>query len=247
MIDLNEKDFIRYKLFYGNKSLLAQYQELTSGSDSLVFHVKYELFTSLFGPFPGAVGYLFRKLYYPSLFKSCGRNVIWGQNITIRHPRKIVLGDHVIIDDYALLDARGAPKNGFVIGNNTIIGRGVVVQSKVGPITIGPNCNIGSRSTIVSQGGISIGEWTQIAGDCKISGGLFKPDPTSETPFPFSRYSKGPIIIGPRCFIGGSVQIIDGVQIGIGSMIGTGSVIMSNIPEFSIYMPKPGMVIGKTV
>ena len=64
--------------------------------------------------------------------------------------------------------------------------------------------------------------------------------------FPVSRHSKGPIEIGAKCVIGGSVQITDGVSIGTGSMIGTGSIVMSNIPENSIYMPKPGMIIGKT-
>lgn len=247
MTDLSEKDFIRHKMFYSKKSSLARYQELTSGGASLPFLFKYELFTSLFGPFPGAAGYLFRKLYYPSLFKKCGRDVIWGRNITIRHPRNIILGNHVIIDDHALLDGRGALKNSFVIGNNTIIGRSTIVQSKVGSIIIGDNCNIGTRSIVVSQGGISIGEWTQIAGSCKITGGLFRPDQSADTPFPFSRYSKGPIVIGARCFIGGSVEITDGVKIGRESMIGAGSIIMTNIPENSIYIPKPGMIVGKTV
>jgi serine acetyltransferase len=29
-------------------------------------------------------------------------------------------------------------------------------------------------------------------------------------------------------------------------MIGAGSIVMSNVPENSIFMPRPGMVIGKT-
>lgn len=245
MANLSENDFIRHKLLYSNKSSLAKYQELTGGT-SYAFLIKHELLTSILGPFPGACGYLLRKLFYPTLFRKCGKNVIWGRNLTLRHPNNISVGDHVIIDDNTLLDGRGAANDDFLIGNHTIIGRNVILQSKVGPITIGANCNIGSLSVIVSQGGISIGEWTQIAGNCTISGGLFKPDNSIDSPFPFCRYSKGPIIIGSRCFIGGKVEITDGIVIGSGCMIGTGSVVMSNIPENSIYVPKPGIVIGKT-
>lgn len=246
MTDLDEKDFIRHKLFYSKKSPLSTYKALTIGNRSTMALIRYELLTMLLAPMPGAAGYFLRKVYFPSLFGNCGKNVIFGRNLTIRHPQNISIGSDVVIDDNALLDGRGAGPNNLRIGTKTIIGRNSIIQSKFGKISIGANCNLGTLSVIVSQGGIEIGDWTQIAGGCKISGGLFRPDKDSDSPFPFSRYSKGPIRIGGHCFIGGSVQITDGITIGDGSMVGTGSVVMSNIPENSIYVPKPGMVIGKT-
>lgn len=246
MRDLDENDFIRQKIYSSKKSQLEKYAELVIGSTSFSSLIKYEIITALFGPIPGALGLILRKWFYPSLFKKIGKGIIFGRDLTIRHPDKITLGENVVIDDYTLLDGRGAGDEGVTIGDHTIIGRNVIIHSKVGPIAIASNCNIGTFSVIVAQGGVKIGKWVQIAGGCKISGGLFKTDNSENNPFPYSRYSKGPIEIGSKCFIGSSVQITDGVSIGSGSMIGSGSIVMSNIPENSIYMPKPGMIIGKT-
>ena len=41
------------------------------------------------------------------LLGSCGRNVVFGQNVVLRHPHKIHIGDNVVIDDNCLLDAKG--------------------------------------------------------------------------------------------------------------------------------------------
>jgi acetyltransferase-like isoleucine patch superfamily enzyme len=46
--------------------------------------------------------------------------------------------------------------------------------------------------------------------------------------------------------LGGSVQVTDGVTIGSCCMIGTGAIVMADIPEYSVYMPRPGMIMGKT-
>ena len=246
MQSLDEKDFIRQKIFSGKSSQFKKYSELMIGSRSLSALIFFEIITGILGFLPGAVGLILRKVLYPFLFKRVGKGVIFGKNLTIRHPDKITLGDNVVIDDFALLDGRGSGNDGVFIGENTIIGRNSIIQSKIGPIKVGNNCNIGTNTVLVAQGGITIGDWAQIAGGCKISGGLFKSKKNIVTAeFPFIRFSKGPISIGEKSFLGGSVQVIDGVTIGKNCMIGTGSVIMNNIPDFSIYMPKPGMIIGK--
>ena len=244
--ELHEKDFIRNKLISNENSLAERYMEMTVGKVSFVRLLVYELITCTFGLIPGALGYLLRKIFYPRLFGSVGKGIVFGRNIIIRYPHQIKLGNNVIIDDNVILDGRGAKKTCLKIGSNTIIGRGSVIQSKVGAINIGKNCNIGTGSIITSQGGIRIGDWVQIAGGCKISGGLFRliSNNKDTNSFPFQRYTKGPIIIEDMCFIGGSTHVTDGVTIGKKSMIGAGSVVMSNIPENSIFMAKPGMVIG---
>jgi acetyltransferase-like isoleucine patch superfamily enzyme len=248
-VQFDEKDFVRQKVLEGKSSLVGRYMEMTSGKVSLRRFAAYELITTLFGPMPGAAGYFLRKLFYPQLFAKIGSGAIFGRNITIRNPGNILIGDRVVIDDYAVIDGRGATEAPLMIGSDTIIGRAAIIQCKVGAISIGSNCNIGTGTVLTSQGGIRIGKWVQIAGGCKISGGLFKPknEAANSDAFPFQRYSKGPIIIEDMCFIGGSVQVTDGVTIGTGSMIGAGSVIMSNIPEKSIFIPKPGMIVGKTI
>ena len=245
MKDLNENAFVRKRLLSGDTSSFRKYLQMTVGEQSSCSLLRYEIITCLFGALPGAIGYALRSKTYPFLFQRIGKGVVFGKHITIRHPGNITIGDRVIIDDYAVIDGRGADEDGLCIGDNTIIGRSAIVQSKVGPLHIGANCNIGTACVIVSQGGVKIEDWVAIAGGCEISGGIFKPNPDPNDETAFLRSTKGGIAIGERCFIGGNSMILDGVTIGAHSMIGTGSVVMADLPEQSIFMPRPGLVVGK--
>jgi len=245
--DLDESGFIREKLYGGKTSSFQKYAALVTGSTSPLKVLKYELITGILGPIPGALGLLLRKKFYPLLFKRIGKGVVFGRNVTIRHPDHIFLDDNVIIDDNAFIDGRGAGEEGVTLGKETLVGRYAVIHSKIGPISIGPHCNIGGFSNIVSQGGINIKAWVQIAGSCHITGGLFKFNPSEKDEVPFSRYTKGKIVIEARCYIGSGTYVLDGVTIGKGSMTGAGSIVSQNLPEYSIYIQKPGMIIGKTI
>ena len=217
------------------------------GNNSVTELVKYELLTCFLSNIPGALGLFLRKKFFPLLMGATGRGVIFGKNCTIRHPTKVYLGDNVVFDDFVLIDARGHDTAGILIGDNTIIGRNVTLIAKTGQILIGNNCNIGASSVIVSQGGVTIKDWVGIAGGCEISGGAFKLKKNQvDNETPFERYTKGPVVIEEKCFIGGNSMVLDGVKIGKESLIGTGSIVMSNIPDNSVYMPKPGMIIAKS-
>jgi acetyltransferase-like isoleucine patch superfamily enzyme len=64
---------------------------------------------------------------------------------------------------------------------------------------------------------------------------------------PFRRLSTGPVSIGEGCFLGPGVIVSDGACIGKFSVIGPGAVVLSNIPDYSVYMARPGMFMGSTV
>ncbi len=240
---IDEKDFIRYKLFHDKKSSLRKYAELVSGDSSVSKLLKYELLTTFLGPIPGALGLVLRKWLYPILFRHVGKGVVFGRNVVLRHCDKIRIGDRVVIDDYTLIDARGADEEGIVIEDEAIIGRGCYIQAKVGPIHIGRGSDIGTGTTIVSQGGIHIDEQVSIGGGCKISGGLFEILPDGDTNPPYRRYSKGPVRIEKRCMLGMGAIILDDVTVGEGSMVGSGAVVSTNLPRYSISSPRPGLVL----
>jgi len=244
--DLDESGFIRSQLGDESRSAWRRYARLTIGKESIAALLLYELKLLFFNSFPGVIGLVLRKMFYPRMFRACGKRVTFGRNLILRNTRNITIGDNVMIDDNVVLDGRGAVEKGVSIGNDVIIGRNVILQSKVGDIAVGDSCNIGAYTIIVSQGGTRIGEWTQIAGGCKISGGRFQLEPDMRDGRPYSRYTMGPIEIGKTCFLGGSATVTDGCKIGDCSVIGAGAVVMSDIPEYSVYMPRPGMVIGKT-
>ncbi len=62
---------------------------------------------------PGALGLFLRSKLYPLILGSVGRNVVFGVNVTLRHPHKIHIGDNVVIDDQCCLDAKGTDNRGI--------------------------------------------------------------------------------------------------------------------------------------
>ena len=224
-----------------------RYAALVTGKPTLRSLLAYEFLTCTFGGIPGALGLALRSRLYRSLFRRVGRALIVGRGVVIRHADKIDLGDNVTIDDYAVVDGRGAGRDGLVIGNNAIIGRGAIIQAKLGSIRIGDSCNVGAQTVVISQGdAIEIADWCQIAGGCKISGGRFRLVPNAEG-FPYERESGGPIRIGTGCFLGMGVIVTDGATIGDFCTIGSGAIINQAVPSRAILMPRPPIVVGSTV
>lgn len=239
---LDPKSFIRHKLFEGKKSDLKKYAELVIGEMSFFKLLKYELLMCFIGPIPGALGLLLRKIFYRSLFKKAGRGIVIGRSVVIRHPEKISLGDRVVIDDYALIDARGAGDEGIVIGNDVIINRGVIIQAKVGGIAIGPETNVGACTSIISQGGVVIGAMVGVAGGCNISGGAFQIGRDLLSEREHEKYTKGPVILDKKCRLGMGVIVLDGVHIHEGGYVGAGSVVTHDLPEYSVAAGVPAVV-----
>ena len=94
-------------------------------------------------PVPGALGLALRKTLYPWLLGSCGRNVVFGQNVVLRHPHKIHIGDNVVIDDQCLLDAKGESNQASRIGNGVFVGRNTILSCKNGDIMLDDGVNLG--------------------------------------------------------------------------------------------------------
>src|SRR5512136_1578441 len=96
------------QLFDHRRSARAKYADLVIGRPGWGALVGYELVMLLSQWVPGALGLVLRKALYPRLLGACGRNVVFGQNVVLRHPHKIRIGRDVVIDDQCLLDAKGA-------------------------------------------------------------------------------------------------------------------------------------------
>jgi acetyltransferase-like isoleucine patch superfamily enzyme len=238
-----EEELIRHKLFNERKTPLQTYKELVIGDKSLLQLIKYEVLTTLLGPLPGALGLILRKLFYPMLFKHVGKGVIFGQNVVIRHPDKIRLGNRVVLDDYCLIDARGAGEDGLVIGDDSIINRGVTIKSKVGPIHIEASANIGAATVIISMGGVYIGEMVSIAGGCSISGGAFSTEQGEDIFRDQGKHTKGPIRLDKKSRYAMGAIVLDGVHVEEGCIVGAGSVVITDLPSYSIAAGVPAKVV----
>ena len=145
------------QLFAPGTSSRAKYAALVVGRPGLGALLKYELVVTLAQARPGALGLALRKTLYPRLLGSCGRNVVFGQNVVLRHPHKIHIGSNVVIDDNCLLDAKGETNRGIRIGNGVFIGRNTILSCKNGDIELADGANIGFNCEMFSASRVTIG------------------------------------------------------------------------------------------
>ncbi len=258
---LSKDEFIRGKLYGGKESGWRRYSKLVIGEASVWRLFKYEVITGLFGSLPGAIGLALRKVTYPSLFKRVGSGVVFGRHVVIRNAGNIQIGDGVIIDDQSLIDAHGLTGEGITIGDRVIVNRGAVIIAKSAGINIGADSDIGSRASVISTGGIEIGERVAIAGDCKIGGSVAEMEgdnaesDSDAVGGALQKFSKGLITIGNNAILYMSATVLDGVSVGSGSTVGSGIILHDSIPDDSvvvahqklIYFDKNGQSRGSTL
>lgn len=220
-------------------SAYRKYKDLTIGDMGFLHVVVHEILSLFLVPFPGALGILLRRIVYKGIFRSCGRGLIVGRNCIFRHPSKISMGNDVTIDDMCLVDGRGTEERGIVLGDGVILNRNTTVQAKGGDILIGRSVSIGANSTLVSWGGLRIGEGTVIAGGCSISAGRFDYSELNRSVAEQEAYTTGPIVIGKNVWLATGVTILDGVRIGDDAIVSAGSVVTSTVPPKAIASGNP--------
>lgn len=221
-----------------------QYRALCYGDLSIGKILLAEWLFLTIGWLPGALGLGLRKLFYPLLFKNIGSKVIFGRNVVIRHPHKITIGHGVIIDDHAVIDAKGEHNRGIIIGDGVYVGRNTIIYCKNGNIEIGARVNIASNCQLYSSNELRIGEGCVIAAfSYLMSGGAY--DYTNPAPFADQNgmETKGPCVVGADCWIGAGVHILDGVTIGDRCVIAAGAVANKDLPARSVCGGLPAHVI----
>ena len=224
----------------------SKYRALTHGDISLWRVIRNELVTLLFGYVPGPLGLALRKVFYPCMFRHCGRKVVFGYGLTFRHAHKISLGDNCFIDDFSMLDAKGEANNGITLGDGVFIGRGTKVYCKNGDIELGARTNVSSFCTLYSNNSLKIGAGCMIGAYSYIlSGGEYDwRDPT-----PYAEQSgmctKGPLTIGDDCWIGTRVTILDGAQsVGDRALVAACALVNKPVPARTIVGGVPAKVLA---
>jgi acetyltransferase-like isoleucine patch superfamily enzyme len=233
---------IQQQLVNSRQSPMQKYLALVIGRGSWLTLMKYELVILLCSTIPGALGLALRKALYPRLLKKCGRNVVFGSNIVLRHPKKIVIGDNVVIDDNCLLDAKGESNQGIVIGSGVFIGRNTILHCKNGDIILGDDVNIGFNCDIASSHRVEIGRKVLIAAYSYIVGGGHDFSRTDTSVMDQKRIAKG-ISIGAEAWIGAGVIVQDGCNVGAGTIVGAGAVVAGSLPDKVVAVGLPARVM----
>ena len=235
-----------HKAVTGKGSALTRYRRLIVGTDSFAAFLYYE-FCQLFTFFPGAPGMVLRKLFWPKMFRRCGKGTVFGVGVVVRQPGKIVLGGSVVVSEYTVLDGRtDAEGPSLMLGDRTILSNNVMLSCKNGSITIGSDVGINAQTVIQSTTGneVAIGADCVIGQRCLvIGGGNYDIDNREELIRTSPIIKDGGVRLDNNVWLGANVSVLGGVTMGQGSVAGAGAVVSRSIPSFSICMGVPARVI----
>jgi acetyltransferase-like isoleucine patch superfamily enzyme len=233
---------IQQQLVNSNVSPMRKYLALVIGRGSWLSLLKYEAIILVCSTIPGALGLALRKVLFPLLLGKCGRNVVFGANLVLRHPKKIMIGDNVVIDDNCLLDAKGNSNAGILIGSGVFLGRNTILHCKNGDILIGDDVNVGFNCDIASSNRVEIGRKVLIAAYSYIVGGGHDFSRSDASVMDQKRTAQG-ISIGAEAWIGAGVIVQDGCSIGEGTIVGAGAVVNGDLPAKVIAVGLPARVL----
>lgn len=231
------------QLFAVGSSARQKYAALVVGKPDLVSLLQYELIVTLSQSCPGALGLALRKALFPLLLGSCGRNVVFGQNVVLRHPHKIQIADDVVIDDNCLLDAKGTANAGIRIASGVFIGRNTILSCKDGDIELAAGANIGFNCEIFSASRVAIGAGVLMAAYSYVIGGDHDFSDPSRSVLDQTRVSAG-VTIGDGAWIGAGAKILDGVTIGRDAVIGAAAVVRDDVPARAVAVGIPARVVS---
>jgi acetyltransferase-like isoleucine patch superfamily enzyme len=227
-------------------SALAKYQDVIVGRRSLLTLAYFE-WCMFLGIIPGAPGLLLRKVFWPRLFGSCGSGVQFAQNVVIRHPHRIHLGDNVVISEACILDARAVSSDqALVLGNDVILSNCVMISCKDGAVTVGERTGIGAQTIIQStnQCPVSIGADVMIGPRVYlVGGGNYH---TEKVDIPMREQGIKPdsgVCLKDDIWLGANVTVLGGVTIGAGSIIGAGAVVTKSVPDYAVCTGVPARVV----
>lgn len=218
----------------GEGSALDRYQDVVVGRRGWLALLYFE-FCSWLTFIPGALGLGLRKLFWPRLFGACGRGVVFGANVTLRHPHRIHLGDRVVVSEGVILDARNDVFDEVIkLGDDVMLANYVVISCKSGVIDIGSRSGLGAHTVIQSTSGcpVSIGEDVIIGPRCYVvGGGSYR---TGDLDVPIWRQGiepDGGCALADNVWLGAGVSVLGGVSVGTGAVLAAGAVVARDVDE----------------
>ena len=169
-----------------------------------------------------------------------------GRGVRFQYLGLIRFGKWLKVGDFVRFSGLGA--SGLALGDRVSIGahsQVIVSTSLAEPgqfIRLGHRVGIGEFAYLGGGGGLSIGD------DC-IIGQYFSCHPENhvhadyDTPIRLQGVTRQGISIGPNCWIGSKVTVLDGVRLGAGCVVAAGAVVTRSVPADSVVAGVPARVI----
>ena len=235
-----------HKVITEKGSALAKYQNIIVGNKSFTYLLYFELCAWL-GKLPGALGIALRKIFWPRLFGSCGKGVMFAERIVLRHPKKIHLGENVILSEGVVLDARHDTEDRvLVLGDDVMLSINVMISCKNGCVEIGERTGLSAHTIIHATNDcpVSIGEDGIIGPQCYLAGGGNYHHDNLDIPIRDQGIQNdGGVKLENNIWLGAKVTVLGGVTMHSGSIAGAGSVVAKDIPYNAICAGVPAKVI----
>lgn len=228
-------------------SSLSRYSDVVVGRKSLTALLYYE-WCILLALIPGACGLFLRKLFWPRLFKSCAKGVVFGANIILRHPHRVCLGKRVVISEGCILDARNYQSDRvLVLGDDVILSNNITISCKNGTVNIGSRSGLGTQTIIQSTSNcpVTIGDDVIIGPRCYIVGGSNYNTTRLDIPiWQQGTKNDGGVILEDDIWLGANVTVLGGVTMGTGSIAAAGAVVTKTIPKRTLCGGIPAKIIN---
>lgn len=157
------------------------------------------------------------------------------------------VGRGVRISDQALI--YGA--NNIEVGDNVRIDAQTIILAGAGSLRIGSHVHIAVQCLLSCNGGISLGDFTDISMGAKLisasdnADGEFLVGPVH--PPHLIKVTKAPIIMDHYSWLGTNAVLMPGVRMGQGAMLGIGGVALHGkiLEPWSIYVGNPMLFLKK--
>lgn len=195
---------------------------------------------------PGALGLLLRQRYLPRRFGSCGKGVLFGRNLSLSAPQRIHLGDRVILNNNAVLDAaNGRPEGRITLARDVFIGAASMLAiGHEGSITIESGANLSSACKITADyGNLVIGSDCLVAAYCTLGGGRGGGETAAQKQPANQQTATCDTFIGQGCWLGVRASVSEGIHIGRDSIIGAHAEVADSIPAYAIAVGRPARVV----
>lgn len=228
----------------GHEPALKAYRRRIVGRASFGAFLRYELVTSIFGPWPGGLGVWLRSRFYPGILREMPSSVRIGAHVIVRNPAQISLGAHTHIDSFVHLEGiSDDPKGGIELGDgNYVHNFSVISATYCGYVRTGRDCSFNPGTQIFGAGGVEIGDNVLVGGMTAIIGYSHEFEDHAQPIIQQPITAKG-IRIGDDVWLGAHVTVLDGVRIGDGAVVGAGSVVTHDVPPYTIVAGVPAKVL----
>ncbi len=190
--------------------------------------------------------YLIFRLY--SMKKDLKHQVKYFIRKIIRYFLKKAIIDNLFLfkEIDIIAEQKEVFKNNLILGELQSCGNGVKLKGKIiisepKTVVIGHNVHIEENAYFLSEGGLTIGDYTHISRNVTI----YTVDhnyPARALPYNHTGIAK-PVAIGKNVWIGANASILPGVRIGDGAIISMGTIVTNDIPPLAIVGNQPSRIL----